>query len=113
MDCGAFVGAELQYGERTSGLETAKHSCFGCGWQVQSITSFRPNSTTARKGNARERGEGMADEKNLTREEKIETLKIFAGFSDEQKSLVAIASVLGEHKAKYGAQAAEAAPQPA
>jgi hypothetical protein len=55
----------------------------------------------------------MADEKNLTREEKIETLKIFAGFSDEQKSLVAIASVLGEHKAKYGVQAAEAAPQPA
>ena len=30
----------------------------------------------------------MADEKNLTREEKIETLKIFAGFSDEQKTEV-------------------------
>lgn len=112
-DYGAFVGVKLRNREGINVFETAKHGRFGCGWQVQGITSFRLDSTTVRKGNARERGEGMADEKNLTREEKIETLKIFAGFSDEQKSLVAIASVLGEHKAKYGAQAVEAAPQPA
>lgn len=52
------------------------------------------------------------EEKELTREEKIETLKVFAGMTEEQKSIFSLGVMIGEHKAKYGAQA-EAAPQPA
>ena len=48
----------------------------------------------------------------MSREEKIETLKILAGMTEEQKSIFVIGVLLGEHKAKFGAQA-EAAAQPA
>lgn len=56
-------------------------------------------------------GEGM-EEKELTREEKIETLKVFAGMTEEQKSIFSLGVMIGEHKAKFGVQA-EAAAQPA
>lgn len=50
-------------------------------------------------------------EKELTREEKIETLKVFAGMTEEQKNTFALGVMIGEYKAKYGAQAqAEAQP---
>lgn len=51
-------------------------------------------------------------EKELTREEKVETLKIFAGMSEEQKSIFALGVMVGEYKTKFGAQAEDAA-QPA
>lgn len=51
-------------------------------------------------------------EQELTREEKIETLKVFAGMTEEKKSIFFLGVMIGEHKAKYGAQA-EAAVQPA
>ena len=57
------------------------------------------------------KGEGM-EEKELTREEKIETLKVFAGMTEEQKSIFSLGVMIGEHKAKYGVQP-EAAAQPA
>lgn len=65
-------------------------------------TSFRPDSTTARKESTRGRGEDVA-EKELTREEKIETLKVFAGMTEEQKNTFALGVMIGEYKAKYGA----------
>lgn len=40
----------------------------------------------------------------MTSEEKIETLKVFAGMTEEQKSIFVIGVLLGEHKAKFGAQ---------
>ncbi len=52
------------------------------------------------------------EEKELTREEKVETLKIFAGMTEEQKRIFSLGVMIGEHKAKYGAQA-DAAAQPA
>ena len=52
------------------------------------------------------------EEKELTREEKIETLKVFAGMTEEQKSIFSLGVMIGEHKAKYGMQT-EAATQPA
>lgn len=65
--------------------------------------SFRPDSITEQKENARERGEDL-EEKKMTRAEKIETLKILAGMTEEQKSIFVIGVLLGEHKAKFGAQ---------
>ena len=53
------------------------------------------------------------EEKELTREEKIETLKVFAGMTEEQKNIFALGAAIGEYKAKFGMQATEAAPQPA
>ena len=50
-----------------------------------------------------ERGEDL-EEKKMSREEKIETLKILAGMTEEQKSIFVIGVLLGEHKAKFGAQ---------
>lgn len=57
-------------------------------------------------------------EKEMTREEKIETLKVFAGMTEEQKSIFSLGVMIGEHKAKFGVQVeagadAEAAAQPA
>lgn len=52
------------------------------------------------------------EESRMTREEKVETLKIFAGMTEEQKSIFFLGVVIGEHKAKYGAQGEETA-QPA
>ena len=40
----------------------------------------------------------------MTREEKVETLKVFAGLTKEQKSIFVIGVLLSEHKEKYGAQ---------
>lgn len=40
--------------------------------------------------------------KEMTREEKIETLQIFAGMTEEQKHLFALGVVIGEHKTRFG-----------
>lgn len=45
------------------------------------------------------------EEKTMTRDEKIEILKVFAGLTEEQKSIFAIGVLMGQHKAKFGAQA--------
>ena len=51
------------------------------------------------------------EEKTMTRDEKIEILKVFAELTEEQKSIFAIGVLMGQHKAKFGAQAqAEAQP---
>lgn len=46
-------------------------------------------------------------ENTMTREEKIDTMKIFAGFTEKERRLIALGSALGEHKAKCEAQEAE------
>ena len=43
----------------------------------------------------------------MSREDKIDTMKIFAGFSEKERRLIALGSALGEHKAKCEAQEAE------
>lgn len=53
------------------------------------------------------------EEKELTREEKIETLKVLTRMTEEQKSFFSLGVMIGEHKAKFGVQAAEAEAQPA
>lgn len=53
------------------------------------------------------------DEKELTREEKIRTLEVFAGLPEELKRGIALGTVIGEYKARYGAAQAEAAAQTA
>lgn len=41
------------------------------------------------------------DQKQMTREEKIDTLQIFAGLTEEQKNLFALGAAIGEFKAKH------------
>lgn len=40
--------------------------------------------------------------KEMTREEKIETLQIFAGWTEEQKNLFALGVVIGAYKTRFG-----------
>lgn len=46
-------------------------------------------------------------ENTMTREEKIDTMKIFAGFTEKERRLIALGSALGEHKAKAEQEAEE------
>lgn len=55
---------------------------------------FRTRGNKARWGD-------KVDQKQMTREEKIDTLQIFAGLTEEQKNLFALGAVIGEFKAKH------------